>query len=308
LTQRLARESASFLSQVSRTNDPFFLYLSFYSVHTPLQAPTRLIKKYENKAKKLGISDPSGSIEKDGERQVWPETEEPRSVRVRQDHAVYAAMVESLDHGVGLVLRRLEELGLRDNTAVVFMSDNGGLSTSEGLPTSNLPFRGGKGWMYEGGIREPMVIRWPGVTAAGTRCSVPAVSTDFYPTFLDMAGLPKLPDQHLDGVSLVPLLRNPFAKFERGPIFFHYPHYSNQGGFPASAVREGDFKLIQDLEDGAYELYNLHSDPEEHNNLEQFEAEKTEALAKSLNEWRSEVDARPLRKHSETGAMPPALW
>lgn len=162
--------------------------------------------------------------------------------------------------------------------------------------------------MYEGGIREPVAIRWPGVTAAGTRCTVPAVSTDFYPTILEMAGLPAKPDQHVDGRSLVPVLRNPFAKFDRGPIFFHYPHYANQGGFPASAIRKGDYKLIQDLEDGAFELYNLSTDIEEHNNLEQLESSVVEELSVELNEWRREVDAKPLRKHPETGAEPPALW
>lgn len=308
LTDRLAQESVKFLRSASKSDDPFLLYLSFYSVHTPLQAPKNLIAKYQAKAKKLGIDDEEGSFDPDGERQVWPNTETPRKVRTRQDHAVYAAMVESLDRAIGRVLGQLDQLNLRDNTAIVFMSDNGGLSTSEGLPTSNLPLRGGKGWMYEGGIREPVVIRWPGVTAAGTRCTVPAVSTDFYPTMLDMAGLPAQADQHVDGRSLVPVLRNPFAKFDRGAVFFHYPHYANQGGFPASAIRKGDYKLIQDLEDGAYELYNLATDVEEHNNLEQLESEIVEELSGELDDWRREVEAKPLKKNPETGAKPPVLW
>lgn len=308
LTDRLAKESIKFLNSASKKDNPFLLYLSFYSVHTPLQAPKQLIEKYAAKAKKLGIGDEKGSFDVGRERQVWPNTKEPRKVRVRQDHATYAAMVESLDTAVGRVLSRLDELNLRDNTAIVFMSDNGGLSTAEGHPTSNLPLRGGKGWMYEGGIREPMIVRWPGITAGGTQCSVPAVSTDFYPTMLEMAGLPLKPDQHADGVSLVPLLRNAFAKFDRGPIFFHYPHYSNQGGFPASAVRSGNYKLIQDLEDGAYELYNLDTDLKEHNNLEQLEADVVKELGASLDAWRREVEAKPLRKNAETGADPPKLW
>ncbi|MCG8603012.1 MAG: sulfatase, partial [Verrucomicrobiales bacterium] len=216
LTGRLASESIDFLNQAAKTPDPFLLYLSFYSVHTPLQAPKHLVEKYKAKALKLNIHDEEGSFDVGGERQVWPDAKEKRKVRIRQDHAVYAAMVESLDTAVGRVLQRLDELNLRDNTAIIFMSDNGGTSTSEGHPTSNLPLRGGKGWMYEGGIREPVVVRWPGVTASGTRCQVPAVSTDFYPTILEMAGLEARPDQHLDGVSIVPLLRNPFAKFDRG--------------------------------------------------------------------------------------------
>ena len=120
--------------------------------------------------------------------------------------------------------------------------------------------------------------------------------------------MPLLPDQHEDGVSLLPLLRNPFSKFDRGPIYFHYPHYSNQGGFPASAVREGDYKLIQDLEDGEFELYNLVTDPSEHNNLTQLEAERTEEMVRSLNSWRKQVDARPLERNKKTGAEPPKLW
>ncbi len=308
LTDRLAKESENFLKHAAKKDSPFLLYLSFYSVHTPLQAPKPLIEKYQRKAKKLGIDDEDGSFDPDGERQISANSKDSRKVRIRQDHAVYAAMVESLDSAIGRVMGRLDELGLRQTTAIVFMSDNGGLATSEGLPTSNLPLRGGKGWMYEGGIREPVIIRWPGVTSAGKVCTAPAVSTDFYPTMLEMAGLPLLPDQHVDGVSLVPLLKNPFSKFNRGPLFFHYPHYANQGGFPASAIRDGNYKLIQDLEDGAYELYDLSTDQKEHNNLEQLEAEKTEELAKALTDWRKEVDAKPLRKNAKTGAVPPVLW
>lgn len=308
LTDRLSKEAAAFIRRSAESEKPFLLYLSFYSVHTPLQAPRRLIEKYEKKAAKLGIADEDGSFDNEGARQVWPNAEGRRRIRIRQDHAIYAAMVESMDAGAGRVLDQLDQSGLRDNTLVVFMSDNGGLSTSEGLPTSNLPYRGGKGWMYEGGIREPVVFRWPGVTPPGTSCAAPAVSTDFYPTLLEAAGLPLLPDQHEDGVSLMPLLRNPFAKFDRGPIYFHYPHYSNQGGFPASAVRDGDYKLIQDLEDGEFELYNLVTDPSEHNNLTQLEAERTEEMSRALNGWRKQVGARPLKKNEKTGAEPPELW
>ncbi len=308
LTTRLASESIQFLNDSAKTEDPFFLYLSFYSVHTPLQAPRDLVQKYKSKAEKLGIDIKVGNIDAGRERQVLPDVKGKRAVRIRQDHAVYAAMVESMDTAVGRILQRIEELDLKEETAVFFMSDNGGLSTSEGLPTSNLPLRGGKGWMYEGGIREPVVIRWPGVTAPGTRCQIPAVSTDFYPTILEMTGLSGKPEQHEDGVSLVPALKNAFTKFNRGPIFFHYPHYSNQGGFPASAVRIGDLKLIQDLEDGAYELYDLNDDIAEHNNLEQLEAEKVKEMGDILNAWRREVDAQPLRPNSKTGAKPPKLW
>jgi len=308
LTSRMANESVKFLEQMAGEKDPFLLYLSFYSVHTPLQAPKQLIDKYKKKAAKLGRTDVEKNFDVGRERQVFQSRKEKRKVRIRQSHATYAAMVESLDRAVGKILSRLDQLNLRGNTVVIFMSDNGGTSTSEGHPTSNLPLRGGKGWMYEGGIREPMVIRWPGVTAPGTVCDRPAVSTDFYPTILEMAGMNSKQEQHIDGVSLAPLLRNPFAKFDRGPIFFHYPHYGNQGGFPASAVRMGDLKLIQDLEDGEFELFNLKEDISEHNDLSQLEAGKVKEMSGALNAWRNEVGARPLRKNPKTGAEPPKLW
>ncbi len=308
LTTRLADESIAFIEESLKANQPFYLNLSFYAVHNPMQAPSELVEKYRKKAATLGLDAKEGRFDPGRERQVWPDTKEPRMVRIRQDHAIYAAMIESLDTSVGRILAKLDSLNLRENTAIVFTSDNGGLSTAEGEPTSNLPYRAGKGWIYEGGLRVPLVVRWPGVTAPGTVCNVPAVSTDFYPTLLEMSGLPAKPDQHVDGISFVPLLRNPFAKFDRGPIFFHYPHYSNQGGFPASAVRKGNHMLIQDLEDGACELYDLSTDPQQHNNLEQLESGLVEEFSGLLNQWRKEVGAKPLKKSSTTGAEPPSLW
>ncbi|MCB1080164.1 MAG: sulfatase-like hydrolase/transferase, partial [Verrucomicrobiae bacterium] len=174
---------------------------SFYSVHTPLIAREDLRQKYAAKAERLKL----GAKEHFGpEEQIW-NVKAQRQVRILQDHAVYAAMVEAMDLAVGKVLDKLDALGLTDDTIVVFTSDNGGLSTSEGSPTSNLPLRGGKGWLYEGGIREPFVIRAPGVTKAGSTCAAPVISTDFYPTILDVLGKPLRSEQHLDGVSLKPL-------------------------------------------------------------------------------------------------------
>ncbi len=308
LTSRLAEEAIQFIDASSKADQPFFLNLSFYAVHTPLQAPQDLIDKYTKRAAEMGRATEEGRFEPGKEAQVWPEATEPRNLRIRQDHPVYAAMVESMDSAIGRVLSTLDQLNLRDRTVVIFTSDNGGLSTDEGLPTSNLPLRGGKGWIYEGGLRVPLIVRWPGVTAGGTQCNVAAVTTDFYPTLLEIAGLPPRPDQHADGVSFVPLLRNPFAKFDRGPIFFHYPHYSNQGGFPASAVRKGNHVLIQDLEDGAFELYDLSTDQQQHNNLDQLEGALLEEFSGLLNDWRKEVGAKPLKKSAATGAEPPVLW
>ena len=157
------------------------------------------------------------------------------------------------------VLDALVEMGIEDRTIICFMSDNGGLSTSEGSPTSNIPFRGGKGWIYEGGIREPYIIKSPGIQRPGSTSGFPVVSMDFYPTLLELAGLPLKPEQHLDGISLVPILKGKNAP-KRDSLFWHYPHYSNQGGFPGGAIRAGDWKLIERYEDGQSRLYNIRHD------------------------------------------------
>ena len=271
-------------------NEPFLLYLAFYSVHTPLQGRDDLIAKY--KAKRERLLD-ANEKEFGPEEQAWP-VNNKRQVRIRQCHAVYGAMVEAMDEQIGRVLDKLDELGIADHTAVVFMSDNGGLSTSEGSPTSNLPLRGGKGWLYEGGIREPFLIRWPGVTKPGYQCDVPVVSTDFYPTILDMAGLPLKKNQHLDGVSLVPLLKGR-TRIERDAIYWHYPHYSNQGGFPGGAIRMDDWKLIERLEDGQVHLYNLKLDIGERQDLASEYPQRVEQMRSKLHAWYKQVDAKFLQ-------------
>jgi arylsulfatase A-like enzyme len=194
-----------------------------------------------------------------------------------------------MDQAVGKVLTGLDRAGLADRTIVVFMSDNGGLSTSEGHPTSNLPLRAGKGWLYEGGIREPMIVRAPGVTKPGGICETPVISTDFFPTLLELAGLPLQPAQHLDGMSLVPLLKG--GPLARGPLFWHYPHYGNQGGAPGGAVRDGDWKLIEWYEDSTPELFNLRDDLEEKHNVAAANPAKVKELQAKLAAWRHEVGA-----------------
>ena len=217
-------------------------------------------------------------------------------LRLVQSQPVYAGMVESVDDSVGRILRKLEDLGLADNTAVFFFSDNGGLSTAEGSPTSNLPLRAGKGWVYEGGIREPTIIKWPPAQAGGSTCATPVISDDFYPTILQMAGLPPRPEQHMDGTSLVPLLMGE-TTWPRDTLCFHYPHYSNQGGRPGGAVRQGDWKLVEWFEDERLELYNLAEDVGEQNDLAADLPEKTQELAERLRAWRREVGAQmPERK------------
>ncbi len=274
LPLRLGRETADFIE--AHKDGPLLAYLSFYSVHTPLMTTKELGAKYEAKQKNA----PATAWGQEGERKV----------RLVQNHAVYAGMVEAMDTAVGIVLDRLDRLGLAENTAVFFMSDNGGLSTSEGHPTANVPLRAGKGWLYEGGVREPMIVRAPGVTRPGSACTEPVISTDFYPTMLELAGLPLRPNQHVDGVSFVSLLEG--RKMTRGPIYWHYPHYGNQGGAPGGAVRDGDWKLIEWYEDGRLELFNLRDDIGEANDLAAAMPEKARELHKMLADWRRTVGAQ----------------
>ena len=165
----------------------------------------------------------------------------------------------------------------------MFFSDNGGLSTSEGHPTANLPLRAGKGWLYEGGIREPLIIKWPEITRAGSVCQVPVISNDFYPTLLQAAGLPLNPKQHTGGVNIVPLLMSKTIK--NRALYWHYPHYGNQGGSPGAAIREGDWKLIRWYETGKEELYNLKKDIGEMNNLVVKDAKIAQKLSLKLDAW-----------------------
>jgi arylsulfatase A-like enzyme len=288
LTDRLTDESIRFLENYSA--EPFFLYLSFYTVHNPQQGKPELVEKYKRKIESEGL-DPEAMETTDRE---WIRFAPPTGryvERVQQGHPVYASMVETLDTNVGRLMHKIAELGLEENTIVIFMSDNGGLSTSEGSPTSNLPLRGGKGWMYEGGVREPMLIKWPGSGSEGSISDVPVISTDFYPTILDMAGLEPIPGQHMDGVSLVPLITGTGSLQER-PLFWHYPHYSNQGGKPGAAVRLGDFKLIEFFDPGQVELYNLAEDIGETRDLAEEMPEKTGEMLNLLHSWQQEVGAR----------------
>ena len=275
LPDRLATETAKFIE--ANKDRPFFAYYAFYDVHTPLMAREDLRKKYQEKRARLGLTEKWGR-------------EEPRDVRLTQEHAVYAGMVEAMDLAVGKVLAKLDELGLRERTLVIFTSDNGGLSTSEGWPTSNYPLRAGKGWVYEGGIREPLLVRWPGVVKPASIISTPVSSPDFFPTLLEAAGAKPPPGQTLDGVSLIPLLRG--EPVPERALFWHYPHYGNQGGAPAAAIRLGDWKLIEWLEDGRVELFNLAADLGEHTNLAAREPQRVAGLREELHAWQKKVGAK----------------
>ena len=275
LPDRLASETVHFIEK--NKEKPFFAYLSFYSVHTPLLSRKDLEVKYNARKLKQRLSPKWG-------------TEHKRKVRMVQEHSVYAGMVEAMDMAVGKVLKALERLQLEKNTIIFFMSDNGGLSTSEGHPTSNFPLRAGKGWMYEGGIRVPMIVRWPNMTSPGSVSNAIITSTDFFPTIIELSGAEanlKLP---IDGISFTPALLG--KKYDRGPVFWHYPHYGNQGSAPAGAVREGDWKLIEWYENGRKELYNLNQDISETVDLSKTYPKKVRTLSNKLTLWRSVTEAK----------------
>ena len=288
LTDYLTDQTLDLLA--NKDERPFFLNLWYYQVHTPLQAKEEKVEKYRAKAKAMGLD----QVPTFAEGELYP-CEHKKDQRVQrrlvQSDPVYAGMIESLDESVGRILDALDASGEADNTLIVFTSDNGGLATSEGSPTCNAPLAEGKGWMYEGGTREPLMVRWPSTIKASSTCSVPVISPDFYPTLLEVAQLDAIPAQHCDGISIAPLLRGE-ESLDRAGIFWHYPHYGNQGGTPGSSVRAGDYKLIEFFEDGSLELYNLHEDIGEEKNLADSEPEKRDELHALLKEWRAKVEAK----------------
>jgi arylsulfatase A len=279
LADRLTDEALKFIE--TRKTDPFFLYLSHYAVHTPIQGMQLLVEKYRRKAK----------------------PEDP------QRNPIYAAMVESVDQSVGRVLAKLDELGIAGRTIVVFTSDNGGLERrqppsppDEPPPTSNLPLRAGKQTLYEGGIREPLIVRWPGVVKPGSTCHVPVISNDFYPTLLDMAAVKPDPSRAVDGVSLTGLLKGG-RKLGRDAIYWHSPHYGGPSR-PGAAIRQGDYKLIEFFEPARIELYNLSEDIGEQNDLAAKMPGKAEELRRKLHTWQKSVGARMMTPNP--GYTPPA--
>lgn len=283
LPDRLASETIEFIEAHSK--QPFLAVLSFYSVHTPLIARPDLKDKYQQKKKEMGL-------------QVAWGKEGNRKVRMVQEHAIYAGMVEAMDAAVGRVLAALKRLDLEDQTIVMLTSDNGGLSTSEGHPTSNWPLRGGKGWMYEGGIRVPWIARGPGIVGHGRLVDRPIQSTDLAPTLLELTGLAAPDHWSPDGHSF----RKSLAGDDPGsiePLYWHYPHYGNQGGSPSSAVIDGNWKLIENLETQQLELYHLGKDPGETTLQNEAHPQQLTRLHDMLVKWRQEVAARPLTRRSE---------
>lgn len=265
LTDRLTDEALKIMEGAK--DGPFFLNLWYHTVHTPIEGKPRLVEYY-NKKIRAGMS---------------------------HQNAGYAAMVHSLDENVGRLVSKIDELGIADNTILIFFSDNGGfINKYDGKPvTNNSPLRSGKGSLYEGGIREPLIVRWPGVTKAGSVCMHPVCSTDFYRTILEMTGLDgdSTHNTDVDGLSLVPLLKEPDADLGRDTLYWHYPHYY-QTTTPVSAIRRGKWKLLEYFEDGHVELYDLDSDIGENVNLSEKMPGRAAELRRELDEWRKQVDAQ----------------
>lgn len=276
LTQRLADETISFIEQ--NTNKPFLAYLAFYAVHGPIQTTKPLWEKY--RAKAAALPQPKERFEID---RTLP-------VRIVQDNPIYAGLIDEMDDAVGRVLKKLDDLGLATNTIVVLTGDNGGVVSGDSYSSSQLPYRGGKGRQWEGGTRVPLYIKAPNVTQPGSACDTPVIGIDFFPTLLQLAGVTAQPKQHIDGVSLVPLLKG--GSIAPRPLFWHYPHYGNQGGEPSSIIREGDWKLIHYWEDGRNELYDLATDIGEQHDLAAGESQRTTALWTELQTWLKETGAK----------------
>lgn len=260
-TDFLADKAIEFIN--AHKDKPFLLQVSHGAVHIPLSTTPELKKKYENKSPMPG----------------YPSNPE------------YAGLTEELDQSVGRVVEAVEKAGIADSTLILFLSDNGGLEHEQSgrVVTSNKPLRSEKGTLYEGGIRIPAIARWPGKVPAGSQCDAPLITMDVLPTFVELgaAAMPK--SQPCDGVSLAAVLRDPAATLARDTLCWHLPHYHHST--PASAMRKGDWKLIEFFENGALELYDLKNDPGEEKNLAMADPKRAKAMQTALQAWRKEVNA-----------------
>lgn len=298
LTDRLTDEAADLIT--SSDGRPFFLNFWHYAVHTPIhQPPGGLVERYRTKAADSGLG--KNPIVTGEPMTAWHLAGERVERRVVQSNPEYAAMIENLDQSVGRLVASLEAVDQLDNTIIVFTSDNGGLSTAEGSPTSNLPLSEGKGWMRDGGVRVPLIVSWPGHTTPASLAPLPVTSTDLYPSLLGAIGAELLGDQHVDGVDLSGQWQG--ADLDRGAIFWHYPHYSNQGGTPGAAVRSDGLKLIRYFEDGREELFDLDSDLGEEHDLSETHPEDLVRLGAELDAWMISVGARVPERNPLTRDM-----
>ena len=311
------------LDFIERNKDrPFFVHLEHFAVHDPIQGRPDLVEKYRKKLaampKQAGPdfileSNPDGPSLTEKELKALAENDELQAhqdarvwwVKQKQDNVEFAGMLEATDESLGRIRGKLAELGLAENTIVIFTADNGGMSASNQyrgvnhprksldsrFASSNLPLRGAKGWNYEGGVRVPLIVHWPGRTKPNSKSHALVTGTDYYPTLLEMTGLPALPDQHVDGVSFLPALRG--KTHDRGAIYWHFPHYSNHGyQSPGGAIRLGKYKLLEYYENGTVQLFDLEKDLGEQNDLSGTKPDVTARLLKMLRDWRDEVDAK----------------
>lgn len=326
LTDRLTDEAEQFIE--TNKERPFFLYLSHFAVHDPIQGREDLVSHYEEKRKSMdletganfileGNPDDRAPLSRDElakrmEKPGWAgyKVLPQRTVKIKQhqDNVQFAAMVTAMDESLGRIIAKLKALQLDENTIIIFFSDNGGMSAANfGNPsrvvgknqldaaysTSNLPLRGAKGWLYEGGIRVPMIVKWPKAARKDVHCHEPVISNDLYPTILEMAGLSPRPEQHCDGVSLARLLDGTSQTLNRTALYWHFPHYSNHGmQSPGAAIRAGDYKLLEYFENGTVQLFNLKDDIGEQNDLSATEPGKVAELQQLLHRWQADVGAQ----------------
>ena len=323
------------LDFIERNKDrPFFVHLEHFAVHDPIQGRPDLVEKYRKKLAAMPKEDgpdfilesnPDGPALTSEELKALAENDELQAhqdarvwwVKQKQNNVEFAGMLEATDESLGRIRKKLKDLGLADNTIVIFTADNGGMSASnqyrginhpiESLDSrfasSNLPLRGAKGWNYEGGIRVPLVVYWPGQIKPDSTSNALVTGTDFYPTLLDMIGMPTLPNQHVDGVSFLPALRG--KDHDRGAIYWHFPHYSNHGyQSPGGAMRLGKYKLLEYYESGSVQLFDLEKDIGEQNDLSKAKPDVKAKLLKMLHQWRREVDAK--MPYAKTATSKPA--
>lgn len=279
LTDRLTDETIRFIEK--NKDQPFFVYLSHYAVHLPLQAKKEYINQYSKTANELynrEVLKIDGSV----------------YTRIRQSNPVYAANIQSMDESLGRIMDKLKELGLEQNTIIVFTSDNGGLSTQGGsqtqLPTSNLPLRYGKGWLYEGGIRVPAIMKFPSKVASGVKSDLPICSYDFYPTLLSLAGLPLKPEQHIDGKNI---FKCNVREIRKRNMYWYFPFSHVSGHKPSAAIRVGEYKLILNLSDQSVKLFNIRRDISENNNLAVKRSILAQKMKNHLIDFIKKINTKP---------------
>ncbi|MDG2396444.1 MAG: sulfatase [Flavobacteriaceae bacterium] len=330
LTDKLTSEAIKYIEE--NKENPFFIYVSYFAVHDPIQGRKDLVKKYKDKLKNINISTNLPFIlEGNPDKLMNPSREElikkiksPNYsnkyqtfdedlvlIKQNQDNVEFAAMIDSVDESLGKILKKIKDLNLDENTIIFFYSDNGGMAAMNGTPwtklkrsdlnkafsTSNLPLRGAKGWLYEGGIRVPLIIKHPKKGKMGLVSNLPVSSVDMFPTILSMIAPEIKINDDIEGIDLSPVIKG--ENIERGPIYWHFPHYSNHGmQSPGGAIRDGDFKLIEYFENGTVQLFNLKHDIGELKDISKIEIEKTTELIKKLNLWREKNNAKMMKKNS----------